>query len=62
LGRILELLRGQPSARKLIETAMEKKTASEIKPYLEKAKEILQSYINNSTEAFVSKNKNLLIL
>jgi hypothetical protein len=61
LGRILELLRGQPSARKLIETAMEKKTASEIKPYLEKAKEILQSYINTSTKEFVSKNKNLLI-
>jgi hypothetical protein len=62
LKRIIEMLKGQQEARNLLEIAITKKTPNEVSPYLEKAKEILQEYINKSATAFVSKNKNLLLL
>jgi hypothetical protein len=59
---ILEQLHGQSAVSKLLSSALMQRTPKSISQYLEKASEILYSDINKSTTAFVSQNKNLLLI
>jgi hypothetical protein len=59
---IIEQLPGRANVRSILDHAIEQRTPKSISQYLEKANEILNKDINDSTLSFVSKNKNLLLV
>jgi len=59
---IIEQLTGRANVRSILDHAIKQRTPKSISQYLEKANEILNKDINDSTLSFVSKNKNLLLV
>jgi hypothetical protein len=59
---IIEQLPGHANVRSILDHAIEQRIPKSISQYLEKANEILNKDINDSTLSFVSKNKNLLLV
>jgi hypothetical protein len=59
---IIEQLTGRANVRSILDHAIKQRTPKSISQYLEKANEILNKEISDSTLSFVSKNKNLLLV